>query len=122
LDNCKEKLAVAIAAAAVSAASTTATTTAAATAPSAVTATAAATTSAAVTATSTAASAATFTLRTGFVDHQCAAEKILAVESGDDFFGFGVIANFSETEAAWLPRETIAKQGERIRLHTDFGE
>jgi hypothetical protein len=110
LDNCKEKLTVAIAAATISAASTTATTTTAATATSAVTTAAATTASAAVTATAaTSASAATFTLWASFVDYQCAAEEILAVESGDDLFGFGVVANFSETEAAWLPRETVAK-------------
>jgi hypothetical protein len=72
--------------------------------------------------TTTAPSAATFTLWASFVDHQCAAEKILAVESGDDLFGFGVVANFRETKTARLPRETVAKQGERIGLHADFRE
>jgi hypothetical protein len=62
--------------------------------------------------TTTAASATTFTLRTGFIDHQSAAQEILAVESGDNFFSFGIVANFSETKTAWLPRETIAKQCE----------
>jgi hypothetical protein len=75
-----------------------------------------------VTTTTTAASAATFTLRAGFVDHQSTTEEILAVESGDHLFGFGVVANFRETKTARLARETIAKQGERIRLHADFRE
>jgi hypothetical protein len=88
-----------------------------------VTAAATTTTSAAVTAPTTAASAATtFTLRAGFVDHQSTTEEILAVESGDHLFGFGVVANFRETKTARLARETIAKQGERIRLHADFRE
>jgi hypothetical protein len=122
LDNCKEKLAVAIAAAAVSTAATTATP-AATTSAATVTASATPTTSAAtVTTTTTAASAATFTLRAGFVDHKSAAQEILAIESGDHLFGFGVVANFSETKTAWLPRETIAEQGERIGLHADFRE
>jgi len=121
LDNCKEKLAVAIAAAAVSAAATTATTTAATTA-STVTTAPATPASAAVAATTTPAPTATFTLRAGFVDHQSAAEEILAVESGDHLFGFGVVANFSETKTAWLSRETVAKQSERIGLHADFRE
>jgi hypothetical protein len=121
LDNCEEKLAVAIAATAVSAAATT-TPTAAATTTSAVTAAAATTTSAVAGTTTTAPSAATFTLWTRFVDHQRAAEEIFAVESGDHLFGFGVVANFRETKTARLPRETVAKQGERIGLHADFRE
>ena len=77
----------------------------------------------AVAATTTSASATTtFTLRASFVDHQCPAEEVLYVESGDHLFGFGVVSNFSETKTAWLPRKTIAKQGERIGLHADFRE
>jgi hypothetical protein len=88
--------------------------------------TAAAPTASAATVTAAAAtttpSAATFTLRAGFIDHQGAAEEILPVESGNDLFGFGIVANFSEAETAWLARETIAKQGERIGLHANFRE
>jgi hypothetical protein len=78
--------------------------------------------SATMTATTTAPATTTFPLRTGFIDYQRAAQEILAVESGDDFFGFGVVANFSEAKTARLSRETIAKQGERIGLHADFSE
>jgi hypothetical protein len=73
-----------------------------------------------VAATTTAASPTTFTLRPGFVDNECAAEKILAIEGGDSLFSFCIVANFRETEAARLTRETIAKKRERIGLHTDF--
>lgn len=113
-------LAVAIASAAVSASATAATT--ATTAPAAVTTAAAPTTSATVAAATTASSTATFTLRAGFVDHKSAAEEILAVESGDHFFGFGIVFNFGEAKTARLSCETIAEQGERIRLHADFRE
>ena len=71
-------------------------------------------------ATPSTARAAAFPLRTRFVDDQSAAEKILAVKGFDCFVRFGVVANFGETESAWLSRETIAQQRERIRLHTDF--
>jgi hypothetical protein len=104
--------------AAASATATTATTTAAA-----VAAASAATTTATVAATTTtAASATTFTLRASFVDDERAAEKILAIKRGDYFFCFRIVANFRETEAARLTRETIAKQRERIGLHADFRE
>src|SRR5271163_2383687 len=70
-----------------------------------------------MTATATAASAA-FALRAGFVDHEGAAHEFLAIQRADNFFRFGVIANLREAEAARLARETIAQQGERIRLHS----
>jgi hypothetical protein len=70
-------------------------------------------------ATSSAGTAA-FTLRTRFIHHQRAAQKILAVERFDGFVCFGVVADFGETEAARLSRETIAQQRERIRLHTNL--
>jgi hypothetical protein len=92
-------------------------TTASATTTPAVTTASAATTPVAAAASAT---AATFALRAGFVDHQSAAEKFLAVESGDGFFGFGVILNFRETKAARLAGKTIAKQSKRIGLYARF--
>jgi hypothetical protein len=83
------------------------------------TATSAATVTSATTAT---ACSATFTLRAGFVYHERAAKEILAVESSDHFFGFGVVFNFSEAKTAGLARESIAKQCERVGLHADFRE
>jgi hypothetical protein len=71
-------------------------------------------------ASTTAASPAAFTLRTRFIHDQRAAQKILAVERFNRFVRFGVVANFGETEAARLSRETIAQKCERIRLHTNF--
>ena len=100
---CSYLAVTAIAAAATSATAVTASTTtaAAATASSSVTAIAA----------TSAAPAAAFALRAGFIDDESAAKKFLAVQCGDSFFRFGVITNFGETEAARLPRKTIAKQG-----------
>jgi hypothetical protein len=68
----------------------------------------------------TAAGASAFTLRTGFIHHQCAAQKILAIERFDRFVSFGIVADFGETETARLSRETIAQKRERIRLHANF--
>jgi hypothetical protein len=59
-------------------------------------------------------------LRTRFIHHQRAAQKILAVERFDRFVCLGVVANFGETESAGLSGETIAQQRERIRLHTNL--
>jgi hypothetical protein len=70
-------------------------------------------------ATSTASSSA-FTLRTCFVHHQRAAQKILAVERFDCLVCFGIVANFGEAETARLARETITQQRKRIRLHSNF--
>jgi RNase P/RNase MRP subunit POP5 len=83
--------------------------------------TAASTTPAPATVAATAAaSTAAFTLRTRFVHHESATQKILAVERFDRFIRFGVVSNFGETETARLSRETIAQQRERIRLHANF--
>jgi hypothetical protein len=65
---------------------------------------------------------AAFALRTRLVDDERPAEKLLAVESRDCFFGFGVVMNFGETKTARLPCETVAKQRQRIRLHSDLRE
>jgi hypothetical protein len=78
------------------------------------------TASATAMAATSAARTAAFALRTCFIHHQRAAQKILAVERFDGFVCFGVVANFSETKTAWLSREAIAQKRERIRLHTNF--
>jgi RNase P/RNase MRP subunit POP5 len=82
--------------------------------------TAASTTTASAVAATTPAGATAFTLRTRFIHHQRAAQKILAVKRFDGFIRFGVVANLGETETARLSRETIAQQRERIRLHANF--
>ncbi len=69
---------------------------------------------------STTASTAAFPLRSRFSHHQRTSQKILAVEPGDCLFRFGIVVNFREAEAPRLPRETIAEQSQRIRLHSDF--
>jgi hypothetical protein len=61
-----------------------------------------------------------FPLRTRFVDNERASEKFPPVQSCDHFFGFRVVPNFGESEAARLAREPIAKQRERVRLHARF--
>jgi hypothetical protein len=91
----------------------------AATTPATSAATAAATTTASPL---TAPSATAFALRASFVDDECAAEKILAVQGGDGLLSFCIIPNFGETKAARLTRETIAEERERIGLHADFRE
>jgi hypothetical protein len=78
------------------------------------------TTAPAAVAATSAARAATFTLRTRFIHHQRAAQKILAVERFDGFVCFGVVANFGETETARLSSETIAQKRERIGLNANF--
>jgi len=56
-------------------------------------------------------SAATFA-RTRFVNNQGAAEKLLAVEGGNGFFGFGIVTKFGETETAWLTGKAVFQEGE----------
>jgi len=56
------------------------------------------------------------------IHHERPAEEILAVERRDCLFRFGVVANFRESEASRLTRESIAEQHQRIRLHSDFRE
>jgi hypothetical protein len=85
------------------------------TAPTAATPTAIATTPTAASATvATAPTPATrtFCLRSGFVDDQVAAAKILAVETIDSAIGFFIVGNFDEGEAAGLTREAIANQAD----------
>ena len=103
------KLPVAAVTAAAASATAAATATAVTSAP--------ATTAAAVTPTAATTTACAFTLRTRFVDDERAAEKFLPVQSCDHLFGFRIVPNFGESEAARLAREPIAKQRERIRLH-----
>ena len=61
-----------------------------------------------------------FALRTRLVDNESSAEKVLAVQCCDGLFGFGIIANLGESEPARLPGKAISKQGERIRLNSNF--
>jgi hypothetical protein len=65
-------------------------------------------------------STAAFPLRTRFIHHQRASQKILAIQRGDGLFRFAIVVNFRETETPRLPREPIAKQRQRIRLHSNF--
>jgi len=101
-------------AAVTAAASTTATASAVASASATAASVASAMTSAAAT------TASAFTLRARFVDHESAAHELPSVESCDHFFSFGIVPNLGESETARLTRETIAKQCERIRLHSCF--
>jgi hypothetical protein len=59
-------------------------------------------------ATTTAASA--LALRTGFIHHQRAAKKVLAVQRLNRFFRLRVISDFRETESTGLARKTISQQ------------
>jgi hypothetical protein len=81
---------------------------------------ASAATTASVPASATATAA--LSLRSRLIYDERAAEEILAIERGDRFFCFRVVANFGESEAARLTRETIAQQRKGVRLHSDFGE
>jgi hypothetical protein len=75
--------------------------------PTAITATATTATTVAAAATT---ATGTFGLWTGFVDHEVAAAKVLAVKAVDGAFRIFVIGNFDEGEAARLTREAIANQ------------
>jgi hypothetical protein len=79
-----------------------------------------ASTAATTTVSSATASTATFPLRTCFVHHERATEKVPAVEGGNHLFSFRVVAHFGKTKAARLARKTIPKQRQRIRLHAHF--
>lgn len=70
----------------------------------------------------TSASTAAFPLRTRFIHHQRASQKILAVQRGDCLFRLGIVVNFREAETPRLSRESIAEQRQRIRLHSDFSK
>jgi hypothetical protein len=72
------------------------------------------------TASTTARAPATFALWAGFIHDERTSEKVLVVQSRNRLLRFRIVANLGETEAARLPRETIAKQRESIRLHPDF--
>jgi hypothetical protein len=102
--------------AAVSAAAAIAAVTVPASAPAASATTAASTPSAPASAeaatTAPAASATTaFTRGPGFVDDNIAAHEIVAVQSLDGALGFLVAIDLDKSEPAWLPRETVAHQG-----------
>jgi beta-lactamase class A len=98
--------AAAIAAVAVPASATaSATATTAASTPSAPASAEAATTAPAASATTA------FTRGPGFVDDNIAAHEIVAVQSLDGALGFLVAIDLDKSEPAWLPRETVAHQG-----------
>jgi hypothetical protein len=61
---------------------------------------------------SSATTAATLTRRTSFVDDNVAAHEIVAVQSLDGALGFLVAIDFDKSEPAWLPRKTVAHQGD----------
>jgi hypothetical protein len=86
-----------------------------------VTTAAPATASIAATMPSTATAATTaFALRARLVDYERPSQEVLAVQSRDRLFRRRIVAHLSETEAARLPGESIAKQRKRIRLHTNL--
>jgi hypothetical protein len=68
------------------------------------------------TTTSTAAWAASATTAltrgTRFVDDNVATHEIMAVQTLDGALGFLVAINLYKSEPAWLPRETVAHQGD----------
>jgi hypothetical protein len=69
--------------------------------------TTAATESTATTAAATEIAAGTFLARTGFVDGECAAINVLAIEIGNGFVGFFLRAHLHERKPAGLAREFI---------------
>jgi hypothetical protein len=48
----------------------------------------------------------------GFVDDNVAAHEIVAVQSLDGALGFLVAIDLDKSEPAWLPRKTVAHQGD----------
>jgi hypothetical protein len=97
--------------------------TVAAAAPAATTATMSATASAATAAeTATAATAAALLLGTGFVHHEIAAAKILAVHGIDRAIRFFVIGNFDESETTRLAREAITNEIYSRGINTSLRE
>jgi hypothetical protein len=108
----------------VSAAITAASTAAAAASAATTTASTAATTIAAVaTATTAIATAArALCLRTGFIDDEVPATKVLTVETIHGAVGVFVVGNFDESETARLAREAVTNQTDRRRADTHLRE
>src|SRR6266436_1196730 len=80
---------------------------------SAATITAISSTPAATPATAPAAtSAPTFTRWASFVDDNIAAHEIMSVQTLNGAFGFLVAIDLDKPEPAWLPRKTVAHQGD----------
>jgi hypothetical protein len=92
-------------------AATPATATAATSATAATPASAITATPATATRPSTPASAPTFTRRASFVDDNIAAHEIMAVQTLNGALGFLVAIDLDKPEPAWLPRKTVAHQG-----------
>src|SRR5882672_743824 len=53
-----------------------------------------------------------FSRRPGFVDNNVAAHEIVAVQSLDGTLGFLVAIDLDKSKPTWLPRETVADQGD----------
>jgi hypothetical protein len=68
------------------------------------------------------ASTAAFPRRARFVDHDCTAQKILAVQRGDRFIRLSIVGDLDKAEASRLAGETISNQRHRIRLDTRIGK
>ncbi len=98
--------------------------TAVSTIPAIATATSAATTarSAAAAEPASATTAAALFLRTGLVDDQVAAAKVLPVHGIDGTVGLFVIGNFDESETARLPCETVTNEIDCGRIDTSLRE
>jgi hypothetical protein len=54
----------------------------------------------------------TFSRRPGFVDDNVTTHKVVAVQSLDGALGFLVAIDLDKSEPAWLPRKTVAHQGD----------
>jgi hypothetical protein len=54
---------------------------------------------------------AAFTRGPSFVDDDIAAHEIVTVQTLDGALGFLVAVDFDESESSWLPRKTVAHQG-----------
>jgi hypothetical protein len=66
--------------------------------------------------------ATTLTRRPRFVDDNIAAHEIVAVQSLDGTFGFLVTIDFDESESSWLPRKTVAHQGDIRRSDSSMSK
>ena len=60
---------------------------------------------------------ATLEKRTGFIDHQVAAEKILAVQELYGTLSFFMAGNFNEAKAPRLPGKAVANEGDFLDLN-----
>jgi hypothetical protein len=91
---------------------TTITTTSAA-APTAISAITAASSTSAAISSATASASGAFGLRTGFVDDEISATKVLTVQAGDGAIRVFIAGDFDERKPARLPCETVPDQTNR---------